>query len=136
MTTRRRIPRPLAFFVGVLAAALVLPTISLAADAASIPASSRGAVTLAGSLHGQQETLLRYARDTWASMVAMTDPNSGLPADSLNANGTASVQTSTTNIGAYLWSTLVADKLGIIKHKEAVSRLQRTLHSLETMERY
>ena len=135
MTTRRRIPRPLALFVGVLAVALVLPTISLAADAASIPASSRGAVTLAGSLHGQQETLLRYARDTWASMVAMTDPNSGLPADSLNANGTASVQTSTTNIGAYMWSTLVADKLGIIKHKEAIARLKRTLITLATMER-
>jgi hypothetical protein len=30
------------------------------------------------------ETLQRYARDTWASFVAMTDENTGLPADSLH----------------------------------------------------
>ena len=83
-----------------------------------------------------RETLYRYARDTWASFVAMTDPNSGLPADSLNVDGTRSVQTSTTNIGAYMWSTLVAEQLGLIGHSEAVDRLDRTLHSLETMERH
>ena len=77
----------------------------------------------------------RYARDTWASFVAITDPNSGLPADSLAADGTRSVQTSTTNIGAYMWSTLVAEQLHIIKHDEVVARLGKTLLSLETMER-
>ena len=60
----------------------------------------------------QRNTLLRYARDTWAGFVAMTDPDTGLPADSLNADGTSSVQTSTTNIGAYMWSTVVAEALG------------------------
>jgi len=35
-----------------------------------------------------------------------------------------------------MWSTLVADELEIIGHAEAVSRLQRTLGSLETMERH
>ena len=53
---------------------------------------------------GDSATLERYARDTWASFVAMTDPDSGLPADSLSASGERSVQTSTTNIGAYMWS--------------------------------
>src|SRR5690349_483173 len=86
-----------------------------------------------GAGHG---VLQRYARDTWASFVAMTNPNTGLPADSLNVDGTQSVQTSTTNIGAYMWSTLVAEQLHIIKHSEAVERLDRTLHSLETMERH
>jgi hypothetical protein len=66
----------------------------------------------------------------------MTDDASGLPADSLSSDGTVSVQTSTTNIGAYMWSTMVADRLGIIRHKEAVQRLRRTLGSLETMERH
>src|SRR4051794_12296048 len=61
-------------------------------------------------------TLQRYARDTWASFAAMTDPASGLPADVLDADGTTSVQTSTTNIGAYMWSALVAERLGIIRH--------------------
>ncbi len=83
-----------------------------------------------------RHTLLGYARTTWASFVAMTDPDTGLPADSLNADGTASVQTSTTNIGAYMWSTVVAERLGIIRHREAVARLKATLHSLETMERH
>ncbi|MEA2606877.1 MAG: hypothetical protein QOI00_1634 [Chloroflexota bacterium] len=80
-------------------------------------------------------TLLGYARDTWASFVAMTDPVTGLPADSLDADGTASVQTSTTNIGAYMWSAVVAEQLGIITHAEVVTRLDKTLHTLETMER-
>jgi len=86
-----------------------------------------------GDGHG---VLQRYARDTWASFVAMTDPNTGLPADSLKVDGTQSAQTSTTNIGAYMWSTLVAEELHIISHEEAVERLDRTLHSLETMERH
>jgi hypothetical protein len=34
--------------------------------------------------------LQRYARDTWASFVAMTDPDTGLPADNLGADGTRS----------------------------------------------
>ena len=83
----------------------------------------------------QRDTLQRYARDTWASMAAITDPQSGLPADSLGANGTRSVQTSTTNIGAYMWSTLVAERLGIIGHSQAVRRLRTTIGTLEQMER-
>jgi hypothetical protein len=86
-----------------------------------------------GNGHG---VLQRYARDTWASFVAMTDPNTGLPADSLSVDGTPSVQTSTTNIGAYMWSTVVAEQLHIIQHDEAVARLKLTLRSLETMERH
>ncbi len=83
-----------------------------------------------------RQTLLRYARDTWASFVAMTDPVTGLPADRLGIDGSRSVQTSTTNIGAYMWSTVVAEKLGIISHREAVERLSRTISTLERMERY
>ncbi len=80
--------------------------------------------------------LQRYARDTWASFEAMTDARSGLPADVLNADGTTSVQTSTTNIGAYMWSAVVAQKMGFIGRRELVSRLSTTLGSLEGMERY
>jgi hypothetical protein len=35
-----------------------------------------------------------------------------------------------------MWSTLVAEQLGMITHDEAVARLGRTLSTLETMERY
>ncbi len=80
--------------------------------------------------------LQRYARDTWASLDAMTDARSGLPADVLNADGTTSVQTSTTNIGAYMWSAVVAERMGFIRYGELVSRLRRTLRTLEGMERY
>ena len=135
MPTRRRVHRPLAFFVGLLAAALALPTISLAAVPASSPVADSAAVSLATTRPAERVTLLRYARDTWASFVAMTDPKSGLPADSLSSNGTTSVQTSTTNIGAYMWSTVVADQLRIITHAEAVTRLDKTLTTLATMER-
>jgi hypothetical protein len=86
--------------------------------------------------NAQRQTLDDYARDTWASFVAMTDPGTGLPADSLGADGTRSVQTSTTNIGAYLWSTVVAEALGIISHDEAVARVQQTLATLESIERH
>src|SRR3954465_10093236 len=77
-----------------------------------------------------------YARTTWASLAAMTDPATGLPADYLNADGSTSVQTSTTNIGAYLWSAVAAERLGIIRRRELVERLSRTLTTLERMERY
>jgi hypothetical protein len=80
--------------------------------------------------------LMSYARATWKSFEAMTDARSGLPADSLNADGSTSVQTSTTNIGAYMWSALVAQKLGIISHHETVARLTKTIGSLEHMERH
>jgi hypothetical protein len=112
-----------------LARALALVCI-LAALATPFPAVVRA------DSRDTREILYRYARDTWASIVAMTDPNSGLPADSLDSDGTRSVQTSTTNIGAYMWSTLVAEQLGLIGHSEAVERLGLTLHTLETMERH
>jgi hypothetical protein len=112
---------------------------ALRSGAAGVAAAAVVAAMLAGPQpaaadSGQQ--LRDYAGATWASLVAMTDPASGLPADSLNADGTTSVQTSTTNIGAYMWSALVAERLGIISHAETVQRLGTTIGTLERMERY
>jgi putative glucoamylase/uncharacterized protein DUF3131/hemolysin type calcium-binding protein len=81
-------------------------------------------------------TLHRYAEATWRSFAAMTDPESGLPPDIYRRDGTASVQTSTTNIGAYLWSAVAAERLRIISHRELVSRLRKTITTLEHMERH
>jgi Putative glucoamylase/Protein of unknown function (DUF3131) len=90
-----------------------------------------------GQQHGQPQQQLRAdAARTWASLTAMTDATSGLPADSLNADGTTSVQTSTTNIGAYLWSAVAARRLGIIGDRELVARLSRTITTLEHMDRF
>jgi hypothetical protein len=86
--------------------------------------------------HGGGGELRTYAEGTWASFVAMTDERSGLPADILNSDGTTSVQTSTTNIGAYMWSAVAAERLGLIKQRELTARLTKTLTTLERMERY
>jgi hypothetical protein len=102
----------------------------MAALAAAFPAA------VATDSRDTRDTLERYARDTWASFVAMTDEETGLPADSLHVDGTRSVQTSITNIGAYLWSTLGAVKLGFISHDNALTRLDRTLRTIETMEHH
>ena len=87
------------------------------------------------ALASERGTLDRYAEATWRSFAAMTDEQSGLPPDSYDTDGTASVQTSTTNIGAYMWSAVTAERLGFIRHRELVSRMRRTLSSLEGMER-
>jgi hypothetical protein len=66
----------------------------------------------------------------------MTDEDSGFPADKLEADGTSSVQTSTTNIGAYMWSAVVAEHTGLIGKKELVRRMATTIASLEGLERH
>jgi hypothetical protein len=66
----------------------------------------------------------------------MTDERSGMPADILNADGTTSVQTSTTNIGAYMWSAVAAEELGFVGKHELVARLSKTLTTLEGLERH
>ena len=108
--------------IRILVAALVLSTTLAAPPAQAAPPA--------------EETLREYAVATWRSFVAMTDERTGLPADSLAADGTRSVQTSTTNIGAYLWSAVVARRLRIISEDELDARLGRTLTTLERMERH
>jgi hypothetical protein len=90
----------------------------------------------AGAAAGHDRTLERYAAGTWASFEAMTDDATGLPTDRLEADGTRAVQTSTTNIGAYMWSAVAAERLGIIGRDELTRRLGRTLTTLEGMERH
>jgi Putative glucoamylase/Protein of unknown function (DUF3131) len=87
---------------------------------------------------GERETLRRYARATWKSFEAMALPG-GLPADGLcrGADGawTPTRQTSPTDIAAYLWSTLAAEKLQLIESSEAGRRLDRTMAALARLER-
>jgi hypothetical protein len=111
------------------AVALVALLMAIAAPAAHAGGGGHG--------NGNGTAQLReYAQRTWASMAAMTDRSSGLPADSLDADGSTSVQTSTTNIGAYMWSAVAARRLGIIGDRELVGRLTRTITTLEHMERF
>ena len=74
-----------------------------------------------------------------ASLVAMTDPKTGLPADNIPeslAAGDRSGYTSPTNIGGYLWSTVVARELGIISRGECTSAPRPTLKTLLRMEHH
>jgi hypothetical protein len=91
------------------------------------------AAALAQPAAAHERSLHRYAEGTWRSFATMTDERSGLPPDSLGVDGSRSVQTSTTNIGAYMWSAVAAERLGIIRHSELVSRMRRTVTTLEGM---
>ena len=58
-----------------------------------------------------------YLRDTWKSFTAMVDPGTGLVSDNVGGDlegSTRAGYTSPTNIGAYLWSTVVAQDTGLI----------------------
>lgn len=83
------------------------------------------------------EGLWRYARDTWRSMAAMADPRTGLVADHISGDlGTAATYTSPTNIGGYLWSAVVAQRLGFLSPGEARARMAQTLATLRTLPRH
>ncbi len=87
----------------------------------------------------ERETLRRWAADTWASFVAMTNPETGLPTDNIGGNldpGTRAGYTSPTNIGMYIWSTLAARDLQLITPKEARERIAVTLDSVAQLERH
>ena len=92
---------------------------SVAALVAAFMLIPAGQAAATGGGHGSGDRQLEeYAAKTWASFEAMTDERSGLPSDILNADGTRSVQTSTTNIGAYMWSAVAAERLGFIGKRE------------------
>ena len=85
----------------------------------------------------KRAVLTSYAKDTWKSFVAMTDPTTGLPADNIAGDlsaGSRSAFTSPTNIGAYLWSTVAARDLRLISRGEAHQRMKRTLRTVDDLE--
>jgi hypothetical protein len=90
--------------------------------------------TAAAAGGGDERVLRTWARDTWRSMVAMTDPRTGLVADNITGDlRTPSTYTSPTNIGGYMWSAVVAADLGVISRREARARVSRTLDTLATL---
>ncbi|MFG3660428.1 glucoamylase family protein [Streptomyces sp. NPDC047706] len=81
--------------------------------------------------------LTRWFADTYRSLEAMV-ADSGLPADNIKLGGERPVlteNTSTTNIGCWLWSTVAASGLGLIGEGEMHRRLARTVTTIEKMER-
>ncbi|MGZ4517679.1 MAG: DUF3131 domain-containing protein, partial [Mycobacteriaceae bacterium] len=118
-----------------VAAAIGLTANRASASALSAPAYVPSTVTRGADL----SRLHTWAVDTWHSIVAMTDPKTGLPADNIPESLAAadrSAYTSPTNIGGYMWSTIVARELGIITNGECTSRLLQTLHTLLRMQHH
>jgi hypothetical protein len=67
----------------------------------------------------------------------MVNPGTGLVSDNIGGNldpADRSAFTSPTNIGAYLWSTIVARELKLISADEARARIEQTLRTLATLE--
>jgi len=116
------------------------PRWAAALAATALGVTGCGLATSSAAAAPTDEAELReYATDTWASMVAMTDTATGLPSDNIGgdlAPASASAYTSPTNIGGYLWSTVVARDLGLIGGDEARERMTATIGTLETIERH
>lgn len=115
------------------AVAAPLPTLSTAGSSAlAAPARAGGS-----GRRGADRLLRRWAQDTWRSLDAMTVRSTGLISDAIGADLEGhSGNTSPTNIGGGLWSTLIARELRLITPGEARHRISRTLGSLETMEHH
>ncbi|WDF48831.1 glucoamylase family protein [Paenibacillus sp. KACC 21273] len=83
--------------------------------------------------------LKAVAKKTYAYFTDYTDTVTGLTYDEVRTTekGTEEAKrTSPTNISMYMMSTVSAQQLGIISKKEAVTRLQTTLNSLENMDKW
>ncbi len=118
-----------------VAAFALLPSRASAQTLGSAPALI-GTATTDATRRSQSR---RWAADTWRSLERMTDSRTGLPADNIPESLAAadrSGYTSPTNIGGYLWSTVVARELGLITPRESTARLMRTLHTLARLQHH
>jgi Protein of unknown function (DUF3131)./Uncharacterized protein conserved in bacteria (DUF2329). len=109
-----------------------LAIVSLLTGSMALPATT-AAATERPLTQAQRETVARWATDTWTSMAAMVFSETGLPADNIDGSldpATRSRYTSPTNIGAYMWSALVARDLGIITRADAYARISTALTTL------
>ena len=118
--------------------AALAATIAVSLTLVPVPATAGSPQQGDGTGDRRSDAVLAgYAADTWASLDAMTDPATGLPADNIEGDLSApSGFTSPTNIGGYLWSTIAARDLGIIGEKDASTRLATTLSTLAALERH
>ncbi|MEV0776228.1 glucoamylase family protein [Streptomyces sp. NPDC050433] len=110
---------------------------AFATPAVSAPAS---AASRARAAHASDTSeLLRWFRDTYHSIEAMTT-DIGLAADKINLDAPGgpvpSQNTSPTNIGCGLWSTVAAAGLGVIDEDTMHRRLDRALTAVEKLERH
>lgn len=120
---------------GTGATALALGSVTTPAMSAPASAASRARV-----VHASDTPLLhRWFRDTYHSIEVMTT-DIGLAADKINLDAPGgpvpSQNTSPTNIGCGLWSTVAAAGLGVISQDTMRRRLERTVTAVEKLERH
>ncbi|MGH8868682.1 MAG: glucoamylase family protein [Actinomycetes bacterium] len=136
-----RLTRRLTAVVGCTAA---LALVAVAAVGTGAPASASGddsvadAAVAAGS-RLDRPTLRTYAEDTYRSLDAMLHPSTALPDDNIEGDldpASRGGYTSPTNIGAYLWSTVVAREIGLVSGRDAHDRMAATLDSVARLDRH
>ncbi|MFC9427029.1 glucoamylase family protein [Streptomyces sp. NPDC056987] len=112
---------------------------ALSLGAASAPSALAAPSTLAAARDSAAPPLLRWFRDTHRSIEAMTT-DFGLAVDKIDLSAAGgpvlSRQTSPTNIGCGLWSTVAAAGLGVIDDRTMERRLARTVGAVEKLERH
>ncbi|WP_030484398.1 glucoamylase family protein [Nocardioides aequoreus] len=135
----RRLGRALAGGVGLVLAGTLAGVPAGTASADSDRATQSKPAKPGKPGKDQRAVMKRYLADTWRSFEALTPRSTGLPADNIGGDldpATRSGYTSPTNIGAYLWSTVVARDTGLISRNEAHRRMKRTLTTLSGMQRH
>ncbi len=88
---------------------------------------------------GFNSELKAIAAKTYKYFQDYTDPKTGMTYDEVRTTdkGTEEAKrTSPTNIAMYMMSTVSAQQMGIITKKEAISRLQTTLNTLEKLDKW
>ena len=110
------------------------------AAALSLGAVSAPSASAAQPVHAlDTPQLLHWFRDTYRSIEAMTT-EFGLATDKIDVSGPGapvqSRQTSPTNIGCGLWSTVAAAGLGVISESAMRRKLTRTVSAVEKLERH
>ena len=148
-TPSRPRARRLTACAGAVGTAMLGTTLLAAAPApadarAGAPAAAAVVAPAAAPTPEQTAVLERYVTDAYASLAAMTDDTTGLPADNIGVDGagedfdlaSASAYTSPTNIGGYLWSTVMARDLGILTADEAYDLMSTTLATVEGLDRH
>lgn len=110
------------------------------AAALALGPAPAGHAVASPSVPAADTALLRtWFRATYRSITAMTT-ELGLTSDKIDVSGTGrpvpARQTSPTNIGSGLWSTVAAAGLGVISHADMHRALSRTVSAVERLERH
>jgi hypothetical protein len=117
---------------------LVVTTVAAALAATGLALPSVTGAT-AATKDGDRAVLREYVKDTWRSMAAMADPGTGLVSDNVGGDlnpADRAAYTSPTNIGAYMWSAVVARETGLITPAETQKRIALTLKTLAGLEKH